>query len=131
LRQLREELGLSVPKTKAAPPRGKTLYEHDGKNLTIEEWSIETGINVGTIRSRLARGVSFGDAISKPVKTTPVMCVEYQGLKRPLYTWCKMYGIDVATCKSRLKNGWSIHDALNTPARKKSNSKVRKLYEDE
>ena len=105
LRQLREELGMYVPQAKPERPKGKKLYEHNGKRLTIEEWSIETGISDGTIRTRLGRGASFEDAISKPVKTTPVMCEEYEGQKKPLYTWCRMYGIDVATCKTRLKNG--------------------------
>lgn len=41
--------------------------EHDGKNLTVAEWSEITGIKWTTIRERLKRGWSAADTLTKPI----------------------------------------------------------------
>jgi hypothetical protein len=41
--------------------------EHDGRTMTIAEWSRETGTGWSTIRERLRRGWSASDAITRPI----------------------------------------------------------------
>lgn len=43
-------------------------YTHDGKALTLAEWSTITGIGYQTLRSRIKHGWSIERAITKPVQ---------------------------------------------------------------
>lgn len=45
--------------------RTNARYEHDGKSMTVREWSESTGVPVHTIKGRLARGISIAQAISR------------------------------------------------------------------
>jgi DNA-binding protein Fis len=96
--------------------RNTKIYEFDGKKLTLPEWEKETGINEGTLRSRL---VDMGWSVEKAL-TTPAndfVCVlEYQGKSMTLAEWSKELGIDAGTLNARLKDyGWSVEKTLTTP----------------
>lgn len=53
----------------------ETKLEHDGKRLTISQWSKETGLSAGTIRDRLKTGWGVDKAL-----TTGVDCVGNRGI---------------------------------------------------
>jgi hypothetical protein len=44
-------------------------YEHEGRSLTLTEWSRETGIYAATIMNRLASGWTLADALTVPART--------------------------------------------------------------
>lgn len=48
--------------------RSNPRYEFDGKVLTLPEWAEITNISVGTLRMRLRRGVTIGEALTTSVK---------------------------------------------------------------
>jgi len=50
--------------------RENTIFlEYAGKNQTLWHWSLETGINAHTIRTRIIRGWSSAKALTKKVQT--------------------------------------------------------------
>ena len=44
------------------------ILEHDGKSLCLADWSIDTGINYGTLWTRIQSGWSPKRALTTPVK---------------------------------------------------------------
>lgn len=107
-------------------PRGRTakLYVHDGKTLTVQQWSKVTGINVKTIRCRLRDGLSIADAL-RPERTASPRLYTHDGKTMTLSAWAKHLGIPRTTLRTRLdQRGWSIEQALTTPV--KSNASVER-----
>lgn len=104
--------------------KGK-LHEHEGRFQTLTQWAVECGINASTIRTRMRRGETLSEAVSRPVEAAPVTMVELNGKRKPLHVWCHEYEIDLRTCKTRINNGWSIQDALTLPVRGKSKKKEK------
>jgi len=49
--------------------RNSRLFEHGGKSLTLQQWSIEVGVRLGTIASRIDNGWSIEEALTIPVGT--------------------------------------------------------------
>lgn len=59
----------STPKEQANNRRSNVYIEHDGRRQNIEAWSVELGINRGTIESRIKReGINCGSLL-RPVPT--------------------------------------------------------------
>jgi hypothetical protein len=56
----------TTPQQNTANSRRARLIEHDGKRLTMREWSRVTGIGLGTIRNRLTKEWSVADTLTKP-----------------------------------------------------------------
>lgn len=50
------------------------FIEHDGRRLTVTEWSTILGIRVTTILERLKRGLSGSDALTKPIAKKASQC---------------------------------------------------------
>lgn len=104
-------------------PRGKTghTYTHDGKTLTVKEWSELTGLQTGTIRLRIRSGWPsdrvFAPKITKPkpVKVAkPKRCVT--GMTRAeLVAAAERVGIKPGTVWSRMDRGWTLERALSEP----------------
>lgn len=56
------------------PNRGYPhLLEHDGKKMSIADWSLETGIDAHTIGKRLERGWSVERALTEKVRGRKVI----------------------------------------------------------
>jgi AraC-like DNA-binding protein len=84
---------------------------HDGKSLTIAEWSQATGIARSTIQLRLAKGHAIQDVLapSNRVKLTHGS----QTLSIP--AWSKIVGMSIVTLTKRHKQGWSVERILTEP----------------
>jgi len=50
--------------------RNNRFIEHEGRRLTLAEWSEESGIAYSTLRQRLKNGWSFARAVSAPLRGT-------------------------------------------------------------
>jgi hypothetical protein len=48
--------------------RTSVYVEHDGRRLTVPEWSRLVGLRAGCIRDRLQRGWAVADALSRPAR---------------------------------------------------------------
>jgi len=49
--------------------RRSRLLTYKGKTKTLKQWVDTTGIKMSTIQTRLRKGMSFKDAIEKPLCT--------------------------------------------------------------
>lgn len=97
--------------------RKQRLIEHDGKSLTIKEWSKRLGIAPGTIFNRLGRnGWSISKAVSE-LKTNQAIKLTHKGESLTIREWSKRVGLSVASLKSRLERGWSVEKSLTEPKR--------------
>lgn len=56
----------ATPKEQSNNKRRNVLMEYNGKIQTRSQWAVEFGIILETLRGRLKRGWSLGDALSKP-----------------------------------------------------------------
>ena len=91
------------------------LLTHDGKTMTIAEWSGSTGLPFNTITNRLQRGWSIADAITKPQGCRPVF-LEHGGERLTISAWSKRTGIPPGTISKRVhKLGWPVPKALGFP----------------
>ena len=101
-------------------PSNVKLYSYGGKTMTMREWSIYTGINLETLRSRLQRKPDFAQAITTPVNTNcRPRYVEWEGKRIKLAILCDMYNIRYETVVGRLKDGWSLQRAVTHPVNKR------------
>ncbi|MER9702669.1 hypothetical protein NKJ10_00205 [Mesorhizobium sp. M0204] len=106
-----------------APVRKPAIrYEHDGKSLTLLEWSRLTGIKVSTIRDRLNSGRPFAEAIDPNFKRKSSRSFNSRGRKPKLHTingvsktiteWCTQFDISYHSIAQRLKRGMTLEHAL-------------------
>lgn len=96
---------LNTPKI---APKG--IFKYFYKNRPALEVAIENGINENTFRSRIYRGMTILDAVTKPVRPK----VRYfKG--EPAIEIAKRNGIKACTYQNRIRLGWSVEDAITTP----------------
>jgi len=58
----------SLPIVQANNTTRNIFIEHEGKTLTVSQWAREQGMNVTTLRQRLARGMEPRRALTQPIK---------------------------------------------------------------
>ena len=104
------------------------ILEYNGECHNIREWSRITGVNEGTISTRLnAYGYSIGQALGfeKYERKSPPVYITYNGETHNLTEWSRICGVDRHMIKKRLSYGYSIAQALGYEpvVRRKSNYK--------
>lgn len=92
---------------------------------TLTEWSKIYNINITTLSDRLKSGMSFEEAITKPIyKSGGYLIFTINNETKMLSDWCKEYNMKYSTAFHRIKSGWDIERAL-TVAPKKCNILTR------
>lgn len=90
-------------------------YFHNGKSLTLTEWSAETGVSRRNLDNRLRIGRSLAEAIamgdSRPRATGQEKFAAF-GEERTLVQWAARYNITLNTLTSRLMRN-SLEDSLD------------------
>lgn len=81
---------------------------HDGKTLSVLEWSELLTLPLQTIYARMRRGYPISDVLS----TETVTLLYCDGDELTVKTWSEKSGISVGNINIRLKRGWSIPEAL-------------------
>ncbi len=102
-----------LPKKQTSPRRARKdakTYCHDGKALTINEWSDLTGLKIVTIRARLRSGWDIAKALTAPAdravsRPKPMSRAEL----------AREGGVEPRTVESRLRRGWPLELALIEP----------------
>lgn len=115
--------------------RNNRLFEHDGKRMTVPEWSRQMGIPGDTIWRRINIGWEFSRTITQPVRrqrnntaqkrasNTRVGCggnrfYTYKGKRRTLKEWSEETGIKYHTLYRRLVvYDWPVGRALTENVR--------------
>lgn len=103
-----------------ATAQGKRIV-HNGKSLTIRQWSDLLGVSYGTIAARLRLGMPVEKVLAtslRPVRAERVTTkhlLEHDGMRLTIHGWAKHTGIPISTLYRRLKDGWSLSDALSIP----------------
>lgn len=94
--------------------RSNRVLEYNGESHTIMEWSRITGVQEGTIRSRLDKyGCSIGQALGlEEYDGSPSHTLEYKGVSHNITEWSLITGINKGTISSRLRYGYNIGQAL-------------------
>lgn len=91
-------------------------FSYNGNEYSsISSFCKEHGLNYQFVRSRLKRGWSLEDAISKPKKTTrAVNITSYRGKEYDsVMALCKEHDLDYDLVTNRLRCGWNLEDALS------------------
>lgn len=108
-------------------PRQRVDITHDGLTLSLAEWARRTGLDMVTLRSRLARGWTTEQALTlpagsrvkglakpKPVRIDTRKRVTLNGRALTLGEWARETGLSYESINIRLRRGWSIERALTT-----------------
>ena len=99
--------------TQANNKRSNRLIDYNGEVHTVMEWSRITGINEGTIRSRLDNyGCTIGQALGYEEYIGSHHILEYKGESHNIKEWAKITGVNSGTISSRLRYGYSVAQAL-------------------
>ena len=107
------------------------MVEIDGKTKPLIEWAEEFGLHPSTLKSRLKRGWTSMEEISKPLvdtKHTTSKYITFNGKTLDQAGWAREIGITPTTLGRRLKNpNWTLEMTLTTPPiPRKESSKYRK-----
>lgn len=92
--------------------RNNTKYTHDGKTLTLPEWSRELGIELHTLKNRIWQGWSFEETIGATERIGDQMAFEFSGQTRTLKAWCRSFNVPYETVRKRLKRGISFEESV-------------------
>lgn len=95
------------------------LVTHNGQSRTLVEWSEIYGIKTVTLIKRLRSGMSFEDAVARPVakRKTFRKGLTFGGETKTLTAWAEQYGISLYVLSDRLSRGWDPERALTQPLR--------------
>lgn len=90
------------------------ILDYNGESHNITEWSIITGINKGTISSRLRYGYSVGQALGfeEYKRKNPPKYITYNGETHNLTGWERITGVNHKVISSRLIKGLSVAQSL-------------------
>ena len=95
------------------------LYTAFGKTLTIAQWAKEVKKNRVTIKSRLKKGMSLEEALTKPVEKFTAKKYLYKGEMLTLIQISKIVNIHKSTLISRVeRQGLTLEEAINAPTPK-------------
>lgn len=95
------------------------IYRLDGAEYTIAEAAKKFNINANTLKYRLAKGMTFADAIMKPLivggRREQWL---YNGMLHTMAEIAELCGIKRATINKRMYMGMTFEEAVSTPLRK-------------
>ncbi len=102
--------------------RSSRLVTFKGETKTIAEWAQTTGINEGTIGSRLANGWTPERIFTATTGRNRGRFITLGSTTHTLVEWAKITGFSQRTITTRLdKKGWSVERALSQPLQKRQN----------
>lgn len=88
----------------------------DGKRTPLVDVAAESGVNLGTLKARLRRGLDLDTAVSLPPdKKRWHKRYTYGGQTLTLAEWERVVGIPRKTLNHRICNGWAVEHALSLP----------------
>lgn len=92
---------------------------HNGKTMTVAEWSRQLGMVATTIYGRLNRGMSAEQALNQAVMPGGKnhRMLTFKGKTQPLKRWAREVGMCATTVRERLKLGWTVERQLTQPSR--------------
>ena len=93
--------------------RNNRKITYKGETKTLTQWCKEYNINIVTLSDRLKSGLSFEEALKKPViKSGGKILYTLNGKTKLLSEWCKIYNINYQTAWEKSKKGYSIEKIL-------------------
>ncbi|MCM2504095.1 hypothetical protein NDN16_10470 [Aureimonas altamirensis] len=99
---------------------GTSVYELDGKHMSLPEWCAHYEIDIADVRRRLKAGWTL-DAALKTRKGTARAAKLYDldGVEKPIAAWALEHGISLPTVMSRLYTDWTLKQALGIAPRER------------
>ncbi|HEX9639809.1 MAG TPA: hypothetical protein VGB13_00690, partial [Candidatus Krumholzibacteria bacterium] len=91
--------------------RSQRLLTVNGETKCIQDWAKEAGLYWSTIDSRLSRGWSPEDAVSK-TKRRKRRLIRHRGQVKTVTEWARHFGIKVPTLHWRLNHGVPFEQAI-------------------
>lgn len=116
LRDARELLGVGtdpapVCRRKGAGRKARVLV-HEGRALTIPEWSNVTGISMQLLYRRLRAGESAADVLRRPAPTARGVKIAWKGQSMSAGTWAQQIGVKSSAIRARLARGIPVERVL-------------------
>ena len=126
----RLNMGWSVEKTLSTPVASKlsdpVWITFRGETLRLCEWSKMMNLFPSVIRSRLARGWTMDDVMTKPLTHKVATMLTWRGQTKTMSAWAKeLAPLSKAAIRYRIESGWSVERTLSQPLHHKSKSVFR------
>lgn len=103
--------------------RTSRFVTHNGRTLTLMQWSRVFGVNQRTLAYRLNKGDSAEKALG-PIRlrkpNTPQLT--FNGKTHSMKEWESIIGAERGVISMRLKRGWSTEKILTTPVRERKSA---------
>lgn len=98
-------------------PRRKVEYQ--GKQVTIKQLAMLTGVSYERLRARIIRdGQSVEQAVAPVREKAKTLMIEYNGRTLSVGEWSRITGLDDLTIRDRItKKEWSAARALTAPSK--------------
>ena len=105
--------------------RTNTLWEYNGKTMTLAQWSRKTGLSSETLLHRKKAGWTIEEILTTPKGVKPpssraklTKFIEYNNEIHTPSEWSNLTGLSRGTICSRLRSGWAPEDILTKPVQK-------------
>ncbi len=106
--------------------RPPLLMTVPGVTKPLQQWAVENGLNLNTLRKRLKTGSSPEEAIATPAQNRTRL-ITIDGHTRSLAEWLRHYNRSGVTFYWRIARGYSEQDAITTPLRATTLPRTDKL----
>jgi hypothetical protein len=115
----------ATPSEQMTARRNTVWLTHQDERLSVQQWSIRSGVPRSTLERRLKLGWSISAALTTPVDRTAGRLktrssVTYNGVTKSISEWSNDTGIPKDTLSWRLRNGWDVAKALTALPAKSS-----------
>jgi len=112
-----ENCRIATPRQQSNNTRANILICIDGTTKTLAQWVDVYDISYGTVHRRIQQGVSYVDALSKPLRRKQV--ITHNGETKTIREWADLIGTTYWNMYQRIyRRGWPIERALTEPVRK-------------
>jgi len=95
------------------------MINYKGVRLSMQAMATFTGINYGTLKSRIRRGWSVEKTIDTPIdsQASDVMHIEFEGRSLTLKQWSELKGIPAEAIRKRINRGMTYERAFSEPVK--------------
>lgn len=116
--------GWATERAVMTPARRVTMYEFEGRMLSLSAIARDIGVKSGTLLTRRRSGKPLDTVVSDPVITHEMQgrgrLYTREGRSLTLVGWADSSGVPYPTLHARVKAGWDFEEAITRPIQLKN-----------
>ncbi len=111
----------ATKKEQARNRRTSKIVEINGQLKTVAEWCEIYNIKTQSVYSRIMRGASYAEAITKSLlrHPKPKVYLKFNGETKSISEWAREKKVTMNLIQKRIQSGWDAEKILSTPKLKR------------